>query len=94
MGLGTLDDPDSPAIRIIDPATNTFFEVPFGRNPLTDGRSFVCGDSVIFLVTQDPTLPGGVRVSVGRIDGGTQIGPFTGRDTFENLENIVFLPDE
>jgi hypothetical protein len=95
IGLGTLGDLASGGYIISPPGIpNQFFEAPFARNPLTEGRSFICGDTVIFFAFQDVNVAGGVSISVGRIAGATQTGPFTGADTFENLEDIIFVDPE
>ena len=103
IALGTPGDPDSPAIRVItNPVTGAFLEIPFidpatgrSRNALTEGASFLCGDTVIFLVSLAPTQPGRVAVTVGRIDGGSQLGPFSGPATFDNLLDVAtIIPPE
>lgn len=92
IGLGELGNLNSSAVVITDPATGQFFDVPWGQNPLSLDVSFRCGDTILFFANQDTNIPGGVRISVGRIDGTTQQGPFTGAETFEVLQEVVFTP--
>ncbi len=94
IGLGELGNLESSGIRITNPETGQFFEAPWDRNPLTEGRSFLCGDTILFLATTDTSVAGSVVLTVGRIDGGAQAGPFSGADTFENLEEIVIVLEE
>ncbi len=75
---------------VTDPATGQFFDVPWDQNPLSLDVSFRCGDTILFFANQDTLVPGGVVISVGRIDGTTQQGPFTGAETFEILQEVVF----
>ena len=53
------------------------------------GFSYNCGDTVILLAIDDQNSSGGILVSSGLIGGASQTGPFTGPDTFANLEALL-----
>ncbi len=57
---------------------------------LTDGVNYACGDTVVFTFVDAPSSPYGIDVSAGRIDGTTQTGPFSGTDSFELLQLMLF----
>ena len=44
---------------------------------------------MIFLAIDDQNSSGGILVSSGLIGGASETGPFTGPDTFANLEALL-----
>lgn len=67
--------------------------VPFNMAALQAGVSYFQGDTVIVNVQADQRNTSVLTVSVARIDGMTQQGPFTGADTFETTQLVLDLFD-
>lgn len=89
IALGNVNDPDSTGFRVGIPGQEKI-EVSWGADgPLVAGFSYNCGDTVIFLATDDQNSPGGILISTGLIGGASETGPFQGPDTFENLEALL-----
>jgi hypothetical protein len=89
VGLGNLNDPNSTGYRVGFTGQTDKVEVPWNRNPLVSGFSYNCGDTIVFLVTDSQTDRGGVLVTTGLIGGASEMGPFSGPDTFEILEDLL-----
>ncbi len=83
IGLGDLDDPQSTGYFLVFPDGR--LGMPWGQFPL----NYTCGDAVVFLATADANAPGGVSITTGVVDGSTQVGPFSGADTFETVEDVL-----
>ena len=88
IGLGNLNDPESIGFRVGFPGQEKI-GVAWGQAPLVSGFSYNCGDLVVFLATDSATEPSGVRIDTGLIGGASEVGPFTGPDTYENLEDLL-----
>ncbi len=86
--LGNLNDPNATGFRVGIPGQEKI-QVVWGQDPLVAGFSYNCGDTVIFLAIDDQNSSGGILVSSGLIGGASQTGPFTGPDTFANLEALL-----
>ncbi len=86
--LGNLNDPNAIGFRVGIPGQQKI-EVVWAQDPLVAGFSYNCGDTVIFQAIDDQNSSGGILVSTGLIGGASQTGPFTGPDTFANLEALL-----
>jgi hypothetical protein len=60
-------------------------------DPLIENVDFICGDTVIYMLYDDSSSETGYAISVGRIDGRTQTGPFQSYDTFTTLSGVLLL---
>jgi len=89
IGLGNLNDPNSTGYRVGVPGEADKVDVAWGQAPLVAGFSYNCGDTVLFMVVDSQTESGGVLVTTGLIGGATEVGPFSGPDTFEILEDLL-----
>jgi len=87
IGLGDLDDPESTGYYLL--YGDARLGMPWGENPLLWNVNYTCGDTIIFLARANANVPGGVSITTGVIDGSTQTGPFSGPDTFENVEDLL-----
>ena len=89
IGLGNLNDPNSTGFRVGGPGQIDKVDVSWGQAALVSGFSYNCGDTVLFMVVDSQSEPGGVLVTTGLIGGATETGPFSGPDTFEILEDLL-----
>ena len=73
--------------------TGTQVTVPSSAFPLSlqAGIDYECGDAVILTLVDSPSSPFLVTVLPSRIPGTGQTGPFSGPDTFQNLETFLQL---
>lgn len=104
IGIGDPSDLTRPAMvlytgqkstttaQTIDGVSGTV-NVPYSAFPLTlkSGQDYECGDAVVFTVVEDPNSGYGINIYAGRVDGTTQTGPFSGPDTYEILDLLLFL---
>jgi len=88
VAIADLDNPLAPGI-IATYTDGTSITVPSQLNALVAEQDFFKGDTVIYQFTADARSPSAIRVSVGRVDGSTQEGPFTRSDTFEKVELLL-----
>ncbi len=89
-----IGDPSAPAAPAVTVTRDddTAYSMPSAAFPivLADGVNYTCGDTVIFTFVDAPSSPYGIDVSAGRIEGSTQTGPFSGTDSFEVLQLMLF----
>jgi hypothetical protein len=93
ISLGNEGAPTTPALTLTAADGGTT-EVPTSAFPLEvigGGTDFSCGDTVVFTIVNDRNSSYGIEVYPGRIEAGGQQGPFTGGDTFEILQLLLFL---
>jgi hypothetical protein len=92
LSLGELDDASADAIVLTledgGKVTLTSGAFPY---QLQQGVDFNCGDTVLFTMIQDRTSASGITVRTSRSPGEGQTGPFSGPDTFRNLELLLQL---
>jgi hypothetical protein len=92
VGMGSLTDPAAPALQF-STTDDQLITIPASAFPATmrNNVDYVCGDTVVFTILDDRTSPFLVSVVASRIDGSTQTGPFSGPDTFFNLDLFLQL---
>lgn len=90
IGLGPLDDPSEMALQFSLPDGGQV-TVPASAFPFTllNGVDYECGDTVLFTIIEDQNSVFGVTVVPSQIEGSTQTGPFSGPDTFSNLDAFL-----
>ncbi len=94
LGLGDPASLSTPAV-VLTLADGSTANVPAAAFPFNvkGGEDFTCGDTVVFTVTESGSTGYGINISVGRVEGSTQTGPFSGPDTFEILEQLITAID-
>lgn len=90
IGLGDVEEARSTAMVVTFPGGATV-QVPNTGLTVQAGVDFNCGDTILYIVSDAPGSPFGVRIDVGRIDGSTQTGPFSRADTFETVYLLLAL---
>jgi len=92
IGLGSLTDPAQAALDFTVPEGGKI-SVPASAFPFTlvNGVDYVCGDAVLITIINARNSPFMVTVVPSRIAGSTQTGPFSGPDTFANLDRFLQL---
>ena len=89
IGLGNPQNLSMPAMVVYRNGEVT--NVPASAFPLVfrDGIDYICGDTLVLGVIDDPTSGFGVKIVAGRVDGVTQTGPFSGPDTFQIVQALI-----
>lgn len=88
VNVGNLDSPFATTIEASLPdGTNVL--IPPGQFPAQAGVDFNRGDALIYHFRAPSTNPAAIVVSVSRIDGATQQGPFTRADTFRTVRQLL-----
>lgn len=90
--LGDIDaDPFEPTLQALFPTgLNVLF--PIGLEPLELGQDYSMGDTIVYVFYNDSRSETSIRVSVGVIDGDTQLGPFRA-NTFDTVRQLLQLYD-
>jgi hypothetical protein len=88
--LGDLDNPFATQIVATLPNGLTV-QVPTEQPALVAGQDFKEGDTILFHFIGDPRVPSAIRLSVGVLDGESQVGPFSRADTFETVKLLLAL---
>ena len=88
VGIGDLDNPLLPSIIASFPDGGTSF-VPFGQQSLQTGVDYNNGDAILFYINEDNRSPLYITVSVGLIDGDTQLADFSRGDPFAMVTGLL-----
>lgn len=88
VNLGDLDNPITPSITATLPDGLTI-QVPPQVASLRAGVDFQQGDTIIYRLVADARSPSAITVSVAKIEGTTQTGPFTRADTFQVVKLLL-----
>lgn len=88
VAIGDLNDPVAPTISATY-ANGATQSVPFGHPALQAGVDYQRGDTIVFIVTGNAQSPAYLAVSVGRIDGATQVGSTQRADPFGVAELLL-----
>lgn len=90
VGIGSLDNPFLPSVTVALPnGTNVL--IPVNQFALQAGVDFQRGDAILFRFTAAAQNPAAIGVTVARINGADQTGPFTRADTFLTVSQILQL---
>jgi len=92
LNVGSLDSPFLPAITATLP-DGTNLLVAANLNPAAAGVDFVRGDALLYRFVADARNEAAIGVTVARIDGSTQAGPFSRADTFRTVRQILQAGD-
>jgi hypothetical protein len=90
IGLGDLDDPDSLTAGLAVGLSELEIPFSFGQNPLVEGISYECGDTVFIVAVDDNQSPQGVSFGMG-VYSGSQQGPVTDIETFQVVHNVLLV---
>ena len=94
IGLGDLDDPTALNAALVfnplDPLATTGQPVPvaFGLQPLVEGISYQCGDTIFIVASDDSRFPSGIAFSMSVVSGAQQT-PVADVETFQVIKNVL-----
>lgn len=92
VNVGSLDSPfASTIVASLPDGTNVL--IPPNQFPAQAGIDFNRGDALIYRFVSDSRNPAAIGVTIGRIDGSTQQGPFSRADTFRTVRQLLQLGD-
>jgi hypothetical protein len=90
VNVGSLDSPLIPAITVqLSSGSNVV--IPGLLNNAQASVDYVRGDTLVYRFTADTRNPAAINVSLLKIDGSTQTGPFTRADTFRTVRQLLEL---
>lgn len=90
VNVGSLDTPFATTIVASLPNGTNVLIAP-NQFPAQAGVDFNRGDTLIYRFTAASPNPAAINVSIARIDGSTQQGPFSRADTFRTVRQILQL---
>lgn len=86
--VGTLDSPLIPSITAtLEQGTDVV--IPALVSPAQAEADYVRGDALVYRITSDSRNPAAINVSLYKIDGSTEQGPFSRADTFRTVRQIL-----
>jgi hypothetical protein len=88
VAIADLNNPFTPGVIAALP-DGTTVAIPSLQQALTAGVNYQRGDTIIYRFLSDSRNPAAISVAVGRIDGSTQTGPFSRRDTFTTVRQLL-----
>ena len=92
VNVGSLDTPFATTIVASLPDGTNVLVAP-NQFPAQAGVDFNRGDALIYRFTAANTNPAAITVSIARIDGSTQQGPFSRADTFRTVRQLLQVGD-
>lgn len=90
VNVGSLDSPLLPAITVTL-RTGVDVVIPSLINNAQASVDYVRGDTLVYRFTADSRNAAAINVSLFKIDGSTQRGPFSRADTFQTVRQLLQL---
>lgn len=88
VNIGSLDSPFVPSIEASLP-DGTNLLIPPDLYAAQAGVDFNRGDALVYRFVADSRNPAAIGVTLAKIDGTTQQGPFSRADTFQTVQLII-----
>lgn len=94
IGLGNLDDPESLTgafafgPTFIGSSADLKVPIAFNQNPLVEGISYQCGDTIFIAASDDSRSSSGISFSMA-VYSGAQQPPVSDIETFQVVQNVL-----
>lgn len=92
VAIGSLDNPFLPSVVASLP-NGINVTIPPNMNAAQAGVDYNRGDALIYRFVADSRNPAAISVTLARVDGTTQQGPFSRADTFRTVRQLLQLND-
>lgn len=90
VAIGDLENPFLPSVVASLPNGINFIFPP-NQFALQAGVNYNRGDAIIYRFVADARNPAAIGVTIAKIDGSTQQGPFSRADTFRTVRQLLQL---